>query len=335
MNNLDRFICEYEVQHEITEALNVGEEVGSISVSNSTEKSLYMFYMGQKQCMPMIESTSFLGYCIPSKPVEEILLGDMQSQNLTTSNNQTVSNVATLNYDTITVSSQKKASSNNESFDIIMSDVNNVRYVIFGFGCGVSMAFGIFFLIVIQLPYVLHLMVWSMSIAIDCGLVYAGYYTKGISATWEVSGRPGNEALALYYGSFVLHGLAGLWLVTILFLRKRILLAVSCVKEASRAISAMPIMTLCPVCQTLSLFAFTVVWGVYMAYLGSSGEITANCVCPDDYRRLPDFYSNTSRMTVIEDTLNNTSLEDHSMCNEGCFMYKELTYSTNTKYAGL
>jgi choline transporter-like protein 2/4/5 len=188
-----------------------------------------------------------------------------------------------------------------------------------------AMALGIVFLIIIQLPCILNLLVWTMIIAIDVAFVYAGWYTKGVSATWEALGRPGNEALALYYGSYVLFVLAVLWLVTILFLRKRILLAVACVKEASRAISALPLMTLFPVCQVLCLFAFTVVWGVYMAYLASSGEITPSCVCPNDF----------GSHQMVPEIDANSGLDGSMMCDEGCFMFKELTYASNTKYAGL
>ena len=331
----DGFICEYEIQHEIDQTLSSAAELGANALMdpNGTKNALYMFYTGQKQCVPMIESTSFLGYCIPSKPLEEVLLGDSISSNDTASNNATVSNSTAINNDTsisISISSEKKASSNNEAFDIIMSDVSTVRYVIFGFGCGGAMLLGIVFLIIIQLPCILNIMVWSMIVAIDAGLVFAGYYTKGVSLTWEASGRPGNEALALYYGSYVLYGLAGLWLVTILFLRRRILLACSCVKEASRAISAMPLMTLFPVAQVLCLFAFTLVWMVYMTYLASSGDIEAKCMCPEDYQNLPGFSGD--EITPATSPTNNA--EDIA-CDDGCFVYKQLTYATTTKYAAL
>ena len=334
----DEFICEYEVQNEIDQTLRTAAELtgSELSSSNSTEKSLYLFFLGQKQCSPRIQSTSFLGYCIPSKPLEEVLLGDSPSSSNSTASNATASNNATA---ISNVSTEKKSSSSNEAFDIIMSDIMNVRYVIFGFGCGIAMALGIVFLIIIQLPCILNMLVWSMVLLIDAGLVFAGYYTKGVSATWEASGRPGNEAMALFYGAYVLYGLAGLWLMAILFLRKRILLAVSCVKEGARAISAMPLMTLFPVLQVLCLVAFTIVWGVYMAYLASSGDIQASCMCPDDYNYDVSFRSNSitpapSPISTNEPTQAVNNAEDN-FCEAGCFMYKELSFANNTKYAGL
>eukprot|EP00804_Cyclotella_cryptica_P026716 CCRYP_007940-RE/>CCRYP_007940-RE protein AED:0.31 eAED:0.31 QI:1405/0.5/0.8/1/0.75/0.8/5/0/636 len=353
-NNFDKFICEYEIQHDIDATLSAAADIGGSGVveSNNASKSIYLFYTGQKQCMPLIESTSFLGYCIPNLPLNDVLLStngtsnqsDVGSSPLTQEKDDAISNNATIINGTtaynnasisVSVTAEKKATSRSDVFDMVMADVHTVRYVIFTFGCGVAVTLGIFFLIIIQLPGLLSLLVWSMIIAVDVGLVAAGYYTKGVSATWEASGRPGNEALALYYGSYALYGLAGVWCLVMLFLRKRILLAIACVKEASRAISAMPLMTVFPAAQVLSLFAFTVVWGIYMAYLASSGEIKASCMCPifdQGFAGVVDAKV-TPAPTPADTAMASNSLGSDS-CGEGCFVYKELTYSTNTKYAG-
>ena len=62
----DTFICEYDIQHQI-DAMVSSDVVGGIVSSDEAEakKSLYLFYASRKQCMPQIESMSFLGYCIP------------------------------------------------------------------------------------------------------------------------------------------------------------------------------------------------------------------------------------------------------------------------------
>jgi hypothetical protein len=348
-NNFNEFICEYEVQHDIDETLKAAAEIsgGAVTDSNST-MSLYLFHTGQKQCMPQIESTSFLGYCIPSKPLEDVLLTStstsfsdaskssnttvIEANKNTTSNNETATNGTAVR---VSASAKKKASS--DVFDLVMSDVHTVRYVMFAFGCGAAMILGIVFLIIIQLPGLLSVLVWSMITAVDVAFVVAGYYTKGISARWEASGRPGNEATALFYGSYVLCGLAALWFVAILFLRKRILLAIACVKEASRAISTMPIMTIFPVLQVLCLVAFTVVWGIFMAHLASSGEIGTSCMCPklQGFTSFNDNELSPTLSPTVTDMSPSSLVNGTATCDDGCFLYKELTYSTNTKYAGL
>lgn len=305
----DNFICEYEVQHEIDTLFK-----SSALVSDDGRKSLYLFYASRKQCMPLVESMPFLGYCLPRLPLDELTLID--------------SNITQVNSTTTEVSipiTHSGALWGGDLFDKAMADVTKVRFVIFGFGCGVALLLGIVFLVIIQLPGFLSLLVWSMIFAIDVGLVASGQYTRGVSLEWAANGvRPGNEAAVLFYASYVLFGLAALWLILILFMRKRIVLAISCVREAAKAIASMPVITIFPVVQVLGLIAFTVVWGIYMAYLASSGEIVAQCMCP-----VMD--ANVTLSNLVE----TVETSDNDVCDEGCIMHKELMYSMNTKYAAL
>ena len=241
--NYDKFICEYDVQHEIDTLFDSSELVDLDVVSDSDEakKSMYVYYTSRKQCMPQIESISFLGYCIPKLPLGEVILSSTENSTVTNSTGTTDANEANSTETTTDVSipvPSKATSKSSDFFDQIMADVTNVRYVIFGFGCGMSLVLGILFLVIIQLPGFLSILVWSMIFAIDIGLIAAGYYTKGISVKWAANGiRTGNETAALFYASYVLYGLAGLWLIIVLSLRKRIVLAISCVREAAKAIA--------------------------------------------------------------------------------------------------
>jgi hypothetical protein len=68
--NYDKIICEYDnVQHEIDNLFDT--EMAADEVDES-KKSVYVFYASQKQCMPQVESVSFLGYCIPK--LNEVIL---------------------------------------------------------------------------------------------------------------------------------------------------------------------------------------------------------------------------------------------------------------------
>ncbi|KAL9190133.1 hypothetical protein ACHAXT_007344 [Thalassiosira profunda] len=320
--NKEEFICEYDGQHEIdtlfgsSEFVDVDEE--------DAKKSLYLFYASRKQCMPRVDSVGFLGYCIPK--VNELLLDSASDDNSTaTASNETDADTPSDTESSISVSIARMASSSSSEFyDKAVADAMTVRYVIFGFGCGFALLLGILFLVVIQLPGILSLMVWLMVFAIDAGLVAAGYHSKILSTEWAANGiRTGNEARALFYASHVLYALAGLWLVTIFFLRKRIVLAVNCVREAAKAVASMPVITVFPVVQVLGLVAFTVVWGVFMAYLASSGEIVASCMCPA-------VDENATLSTLAE-----TVASNDGVCEDGCLVHKELVYAQNTKYAGL
>ena len=195
--NYDKFICEYDVQHEL-DALFGTSEMAADEVVDESKKSVYLFYASRKQCMPQVDSVSFLGYCLPK--LNEVILRKSNSTLTDSSNSSSEVSITIAN---------KASSSSSDFFDKAMSDVMSVHYVIFGFGCGMSLVLGMMFLTIIKIPGILHMLIWSAVIAINVGLVAAGYYSKGVSAKWAADDvRPRNEAAAFFYASYVLYGLA-------------------------------------------------------------------------------------------------------------------------------
>ena len=323
----DAFVCEYEVQHEIDELFDASHVGLMEEEAHQARRSLYLFYVSRKQCMPRIESMSFLGYCIPTLSLDAVTLTDAGAPENTTDTKSTglrnvtgTNSSGTTSMDVSVSIARRMKSRGGDFFDEAMADVTTVRYVIFAFGCGMALALGFAFLVVIQLPGFLSLLVWSMIFAVDAGLFAMGYYSKITSARWAANGaRTENEATALFYAGYVLYGLAALFLLVVLGLRKKIVLAIACVREAAKAIASMPVITLFPVIQVLGLVAFTSVWGIFMAFLGSSGEVVPSCFCP----------ANVTVSTLVE-----TAEDDAGVCGDGCVVHKDLVFSANTKYAG-
>jgi hypothetical protein len=66
--------------------------------------------------------------------------------------------------------------------------------------------------------------------------------------------------------------LAGLWLCMLIFLRNRINLAIGLVKEAARAVIAMPIIMLYPGLQVVGLLLFLLPWVFYSVFVSSLGS---------------------------------------------------------------
>ena len=97
--------------------------------------------------------------------------------------------------------------------------------------------------------------------------------------------------------------------MTICATRKRIHLAIAVVKEASKAISSMPVLVLFPVFPVLGFVSFLVPWVTYMIYLASSGELATQCMCPGG---------------IIVDE-----------CSDECYTFRSFQFALNTKYAGL
>jgi len=80
----------------------------------------------------------------------------------------------------------------------------------------------------------------------------------------EISGAKGLSIFLLVCG--------GLWLCMLVFLRKRIQLAIGLVKEAGRAICSMPIIVFYPVLQATGFVVFLVPWTFYSVYVASVGK---------------------------------------------------------------
>ena len=85
--------------------------------------------------------------------------------------------------------------------------------------------------------------------------------------------RTKNQVDGMLYLSYFLGACCVLWLALICCIRKRIMLAIGIVKEAARAIAAMPVIVVFPIFQIFGLCVFLVPWFLYCLYLASSGEI--------------------------------------------------------------
>ena len=126
----------------------------------------------------------------------------------------------------------------------------------------------------------------------------------------------------LYLGYFFL-GLAALWFVFICCIRKRIQLAIGCVKEAAKAMAAMPIITVYPVFQVIGVVIFLVPWIAYMTYLASCGKVDPQCACPNADMMgdmMGGMADQLGEATGVEIDLAGED-EDFKECDEGCIMY--------------
>lgn len=95
------------------------------------------------------------------------------------------------------------------------------------------------------------------------------------SRTWNTQvpkKHTDNEILALRVFGYFLWSLGGLFFLIVIGLRKRILLAIGLVKQSSKALSSMPLLTLLPVLQCAAIVVFVLIWMIYAANLASLGE---------------------------------------------------------------
>uniref|UniRef100_A0A7S2Y2B5 Choline transporter-like protein n=1 Tax=Fibrocapsa japonica TaxID=94617 RepID=A0A7S2Y2B5_9STRA len=159
-------------------------------------------------------------------------------------------------------------------FDDFTADLYKAIYVIFGFGIGVALGVGFLYLILLRVPGVLFLMTWGIIFLVQLLWLVGGALCVQIGKAWEDDNKHSDmESKGLLYFGYVLIAIGVLFFLFILCMRKRIKLAVGIVKEASKAISAMKIIVLFPVIQSLGVLCFLIPWVIYVVYLASSGEI--------------------------------------------------------------
>ena len=122
-------------------------------------------------------------------------------------------------------------------------------------------------------------MVWC-SIFATIGIIFAGaWYTGDKANQWKTADPKtytDKEINVATYGSYALYVVGGLLVLLFLFMRKRIQLAMGCVKETSKAIMKMPLIILFPVLQALGFMVFMIAWTVYATNLASMGEFSTN-----------------------------------------------------------
>merc|ERR1719285_1560345 len=90
-------------------------------------------------------------------------------------------------------------------------------------------------------------------------------------------GKDGEIEVYVGYGFL---GVTALWILILIFLRKRIRIAVQVMKSATRAIQDMPLMVLLPLPMTLCGVVFFFAWTISMLYITSMGKFK-DIVAPD------------------------------------------------------
>ena len=246
-DNFDEFICEYDVQ-------------SYMDTLSETEKTIEGWKRTARyQCMPKVESTEYLGYCVPTKGISSM----EDSMNAATEE-----------------SINMKEPEEKDFFQKIQADVLNSMGIIFGVGVGVTIVVGFLFLYFLRIPFVLTTIIWGIILSIFLCFFLPGIFLVSVTyPEWspkqnDDSVHTEGEAKAILYFGYFFLACAFLFACFICCIRSRISLAISITKEACKAFAAMPMLLIFPVLQAIGIAIFLIPWVIYCAYLASSGEVT-------------------------------------------------------------
>jgi choline transporter-like protein 2/4/5 len=166
----------------------------------------------------------------------------------------------------------------NTSATTILSDFARAAGVIALLGFALALVCSFLFLLVTRIPLFLRSIVWFCVGFILIVLAGGGYFllneAKEQEHTQDSSSMQTKTEIALLKAlGGILSGFAVLWLCVICFMRKRIALAISLIRESAHALTSMPLLALLPFLQTMFFAGFTALWMFYCVYLVSSGDI--------------------------------------------------------------
>lgn len=295
-DNFEKFHCKYDL------------DINDLTVEDGLQYTITL------KCMPYVKSKSFLGYCSPEEGMDYIAETTLDAV-------REIEDDPSLN---ATFVDPKSFDEETKFFEDSLADLKTSRDVILGFGFGVSIFLGFLFLFLLRVPGILYLVIWSFIGLVFAGLVACSYYMRRTSDRWdEEEIREEREVTGLLVLSYIVAALAIGWFVIVCWMRKRIILAIDCIKEASKAVGKIPIIVFYPVAQAFWSFGFLIVWAIIMIYLAASGDMVPQCICPS-----------STDVTEIFETNYNVD-DENAICQTDCFLFKSFEYTTNTKYAGL
>jgi hypothetical protein len=219
--------------------------------------------MAEKKCMYKMKTKSYLYRCLPDVDVATVA-----SSALTNATNAGVS-VASDFFTYRTLSTKGSG-----WFNKFLADFLELRGYIFGFGIGITVALAFGYLFLLRIPGLLFTFLWGIILGIFILLLVGSWLLWSLANSWSSDGNHSNyEVLTMRVFSYFGMGVTVLYFCLIVVLRKRVQLAIGIVKQAARALGAMPSILALPIVQAIGIVAFLAPWSIYIIYLASSGTM--------------------------------------------------------------
>jgi len=166
----------------------------------------------------------------------------------------------------------------NEFIAHVYGDIFTAKYYILLLGFFLSLVLSFFYAQLLRVPCLVNIMVWVSIFCTICIIFGTGIYMSRTAKEWKDADPPeynDSVILATDIISYVLYGIGAIAVFLVIFLREAIMLAIVCVKQAARAIAAMPLIILLPLVQAVGLLGYMAVWLVYAVNLASLGDVVS------------------------------------------------------------
>lgn len=165
-------------------------------------------------------------------------------------------------------------SSLKQFFGHLYGDIYDSIYYILTFGVAGALVVGFIYAQLLRFQPLLGLMIWGSILSCIAILFGIGAYAYKLAQDWKLDDTQSDFNIKwTKIFSYFMFALGSIVVFLTIFLRKSIMMAMACVREAARAIGSMPLLVAFPIIQTLGFLAFTVIWAVYAVHLASTGTI--------------------------------------------------------------
>ena len=238
--NISQFIC---VSQNIT------------TIANSDRSAAYS-YTANGECLYTLKTKAFLNRCFPDDPNVD----NVAQQFVNNAVNQSLSG----NY------AYQFGLNNDGWFYKFALDIYHLRGYVFGFGIGVATGIAFIYTYLLRIPGVLFIVTWSSLLGIFALLCAGSFLLWSLSNRWSSDGVHSHyEVVAMQVFAYFGMACIVLYFALLVVMRSRIQLSIHIIKEAARAIAAIPLMVIMPVVQVIGVVAFLVPWYDYHILLTS------------------------------------------------------------------
>ena len=224
-----------------------------------------------RTCLYQIKTTSVLNRCM----FDTSSIDSSALSTAATTNNPSLSGSSFLT--SLLANPFGDESNQNTFLTAVFGDIYNFRGVIFGFGVGVAIGISFLYVLLLRIPGVLDTLIWGIIFFIFASLATGAIASQILAKDWEDDStdldKSETEISLMKAFSAIVAAIAFLYVCVILYLRKKITLAINVTKEAGHTLTDIPAVLTLPLIQAVGFASFLTLWLCYVFYLVSSGDL--------------------------------------------------------------
>ena len=368
-DNFDEYICQYNKKQKVLDAVKAADE----NTKEATAAAMYMSYTTSMECMPVMATRDFLGYCVPeaaiaaataaaSAAMNAKIRKECQTTDTTVYPVEESDKFWKLSSAPVNCTAARKGieisaafldpASEDGFFDRISADLYVTQGYIMGFGLGVAMVMGFVYLFCIRIPGVLSTLIWGILFLIfSCfaGLALYMYMTtqKWLAQATDTTyiNSDGVEVTETNEGPHSAGEIAGMTYISYFFLGVAGVWAmfICCIRKriilaigcVKEAAKAMAAMPVITIYPVFQVLGVMIFLLPWCTYCTYLASSGTVKVACIKMSASGMMDQATNAYAMAEAASDGEQYEEESTCEQGDLLYKTMEYTNDTQLAGL